>query len=940
MGIHGVFKEIATTSERVSLAKYSAAHFATHGRPLVLAVDIAIWLFQIQSGKGGSNPALRTFYYRLLRLLSLNIHPIFVFDGPNKPQWKRNKKVGGPGVRVVSVPEFLAKQLLKLFGFPIHIAPGEAEAECALLQKTGIVDAVMSEDVDTLMFGSAVLVRNWSSEGSSKTPTHVTVYRAQDAKARVGIDPEGMILIALMSGGDYVVEGIPGCGIKVACDAARAGFAHEMCKLAADKDTTGLQAWRERLQHEIRTNESKFFSRRNGSLVIPADFPRMEILGYYTRPRVSSSAKLAKLKDSLVWDQVIDFPALRLFAGEAFDWRCIGGAKKLIKNLAPAMLVRELRLRGDKELQLEPEAQQAYEKELIIAIHGERKHSTTDGELEYRVSFTPLSLVPINLSIEEEDDPVNGIAESDSDIEVGENNAAAAGGEAPPSPTKSRQFRPYFPEQPEKIWIAKAFLQPGIPLLIEDHEARLLLPKTTTNPKKSARAVGSRAPAKPPKKKRNRLLNDMPVNTMHAYTSVTKNVRPDITCQLDDESSKIKSLPERIGHVTSEATPAQDTLPATAPLATVAIEGRKTVSSFRRPEISARPAFELTDLPPANPDQLSSCIRTTFGEAGPRGTQQDCRPAQLRGERRAGLDAQGTPPRRKRVLLVSPSPTRCQRTISSYYSPSPKKAAAKTSEMHVIDLLSSSPVQELSLNRPVSPSPNDHRRDTVRQELPSNAAPHDAVDGIVERRACSEEFSGGSLSPSLFLPAGVTPRSNRRKRAAGRELLTRAYTAPTLGCDDDFEDYDLSRHLTPKDDVTLQQPPILQQHPPRRRSAEQAPSESIDLMSSSLLAGTVDQSDDEQLASPSSFMQTKSSHSRTESSATAPAVVPPKKKAIILRQSLVGTFREVDVDAVDLSGDGSGWKASGGKASVRAVGHSSHARWRRSAVEILDLTGA
>ena len=121
-----VFKDIGP-GQRISLAKFSSNHYAEHSRPFRLAIDISIWLFQIQSGKGGSNPALRTFYYRLLRLLSLNIHPLFVFDGPNKPLFKRNKKVGGPGVRVASVPEFLAKQLLKQFGFPWHVAPGEAE---------------------------------------------------------------------------------------------------------------------------------------------------------------------------------------------------------------------------------------------------------------------------------------------------------------------------------------------------------------------------------------------------------------------------------------------------------------------------------------------------------------------------------------------------------------------------------------------------------------------------------------------------------------------------------------------------------------------------------------------------------------------------------------------------------------------------------------------
>jgi len=138
------------------------------------------------------------------------------------------------------------------------MAPGEAEAECAFLQRQGLVDAVLSEDVDTLMFGSKQTIRNWSAQDKGKTPTHVNLYDADDTKSSSGLDREGMILVALMSGGDYVPEGIPGCGPKIACEAARAGFGTDLCNIArSDKDA--LQAWRVRLSHELKTNESKFF---------------------------------------------------------------------------------------------------------------------------------------------------------------------------------------------------------------------------------------------------------------------------------------------------------------------------------------------------------------------------------------------------------------------------------------------------------------------------------------------------------------------------------------------------------------------------------------------------------------------------------------------------------------------------------------------------------
>lgn len=247
-----IYKELGP-GERTALSKIAIQHLEDTGRPFRLAIDIAIWQYQIKVTPGGQNPAIRTLYYRLLKLLSLSIQPIFVFDGPYRPSFKRGVK---RAPFTASVDNFLTKHMLKLFGFPYHDAPGEAEAECALMQKQGIVDAVMSEDVDTIMFGSTLTLRNWTSEGSraNKSPTHVNVYRAKKTKDDACMDSDGMILVALMSGGDYIQAGIPSCGIKTACQAARAGFGRELCQIAKDDEGTLLK-WRKTLEHEVRTNE-------------------------------------------------------------------------------------------------------------------------------------------------------------------------------------------------------------------------------------------------------------------------------------------------------------------------------------------------------------------------------------------------------------------------------------------------------------------------------------------------------------------------------------------------------------------------------------------------------------------------------------------------------------------------------------------------------------
>ena len=50
-------------------------------------------------------------------------------------------------------------KMLMLMGVPVILAPGEAEAQCSLMCKDGIVDAVGTEDMDALTFGASILLR-------------------------------------------------------------------------------------------------------------------------------------------------------------------------------------------------------------------------------------------------------------------------------------------------------------------------------------------------------------------------------------------------------------------------------------------------------------------------------------------------------------------------------------------------------------------------------------------------------------------------------------------------------------------------------------------------------------------------------------------------------------------------------------------------------------
>lgn len=552
MGIPGIYQEIGSGT-RISLTKLSIDHYETHHRPLRLAIDISIWNFQTAAAQGGLNPSLRVLYYRLLRLLSTSIQAVFVFDGPKRPGMKRGKNVGGLGGGADSARSM---KLIKLMGFEVHQAPGEAEAECAVLQKEGVVDAVLSEDVDTLMFGSGVTLRDWSSEGtSSKEPTHVSVYNANDIKDKSGLDREGMILIALMSGGDYLPTGLPKCGSKIAIEAARAGYGTSLCALDPDDEFSFIE-WRRDLEHELHTNESKFFRTKHKSITIPEDWPSKEVMGFYTHPTVSSPSSIQALKSKLLWNSPVDLPGLRSYVDTIFQWSGKTGAKKLLRGLAPAVLVYKLRERAKRRETSYGDAllTAANEMEYVREVTKERRHFSTGGVEELRVVFQPCSIVPWDLDAEPDDEIVSTEADEDSDSPA--RDPSDLDDDVPPatqrgrsrSPVKRDKLRAWNPTELEKVWIPRTIVKIGVPLKVEDFDEACMAKEAARNSPKKTRAKAP-AVAKKPKAK-----GGMKPGALEMYLKVTKAVPPPVE-KPKTSPTKSRSSPVRLREPEKEVQP-------------------------------------------------------------------------------------------------------------------------------------------------------------------------------------------------------------------------------------------------------------------------------------------------------------------------------------------------------------------------------------------------
>lgn len=97
--------------------------------------------------------------------------------------------------------------LLQLFGVPFMEAPAEAEAQCVMLEKLGLVDGIVTEDSDAFVFGGQRIYKNIFDDQK-----YVEVYDARDAEKEMNLTRDGLVAMAMLLGGDYT-EGVKGVGI-------------------------------------------------------------------------------------------------------------------------------------------------------------------------------------------------------------------------------------------------------------------------------------------------------------------------------------------------------------------------------------------------------------------------------------------------------------------------------------------------------------------------------------------------------------------------------------------------------------------------------------------------------------------------------------------------------------------------------------------------------
>ncbi|KAJ8418300.1 hypothetical protein AAFF_G00140090 [Aldrovandia affinis] len=239
MGIQGLLQFLKDASEPISVRKYKGQ---------TVAVDTYCWLhkgaFSCADKLAKGEPTdqyVRYCMHFVDMLLSLGVKPILVFDGCNLPskrevekarrerrqanlqkgkQLLREGKISEARdcfTRSINVTPAMAHDVIKAArtrGVDCVVAPYEADAQLAFLNKAGIAQAIITEDSDLLAFGCKKVILKMDKVGNGLEIDQSHLGRCK-ALGDVFTE-EKFRYMCILSGCDYLAS-LYGIGLGKAC---------------------------------------------------------------------------------------------------------------------------------------------------------------------------------------------------------------------------------------------------------------------------------------------------------------------------------------------------------------------------------------------------------------------------------------------------------------------------------------------------------------------------------------------------------------------------------------------------------------------------------------------------------------------------------------------------------------------------------------------------
>ena len=200
----------------------------------------------LRDSQGRVTSHISGLFYRNINLLELGMKLVYVFDG-KPPELKmeeirrrseQRREAKDQYLRALQSGDLVqarkyaeastvlrrdmvadAKELLDAMGIPWVDAPSEGEAQASTMAIEGAVNAVASQDHDSIVFGAPILVRNVTISGKRRLPSkgivvNVVPERIQlsSVLAATGLTREQLVDFAILLGTDFNPDGFEGVG--------------------------------------------------------------------------------------------------------------------------------------------------------------------------------------------------------------------------------------------------------------------------------------------------------------------------------------------------------------------------------------------------------------------------------------------------------------------------------------------------------------------------------------------------------------------------------------------------------------------------------------------------------------------------------------------------------------------------------------------------------
>ncbi|TKS85137.1 Exonuclease 1 [Collichthys lucidus] len=249
MGISGLLQFIKDAAEPVNVKKYKGQ---------TVAVDTYCWLhkgaFSCAEKLAKGEPTDQYVWYCMKfvdMLLNFRVKPILVFDGRNLPSkqevetarrerreanLQKGRELLREGklseardcfTRCVNITPSMAHNLIKAArtrGVDCIVAPYEADAQLAYLTKSGLAQAVITEDSDLLAFGCKKVILKMDKQGNGLEIDQSNLGRCRSLGSV--FTEEKFRHMCILSGCDYLPS-LHGIGLGKAC---------KLLRLAKDPD--------------------------------------------------------------------------------------------------------------------------------------------------------------------------------------------------------------------------------------------------------------------------------------------------------------------------------------------------------------------------------------------------------------------------------------------------------------------------------------------------------------------------------------------------------------------------------------------------------------------------------------------------------------------------------------------------------------------------------